>query len=205
MEEMVNFKTSELTSLDGMLTTPVDLLFSLNFLFSICPLPFLALGPELFFSLLLLCVGLSLSLSSTPAGLELSACGTPLTFSGVFKFSPGGSGLFGSSFKAVEEEERVTGQEDEEETQLTELPLLFNSVVLPVAAAISPSIFALIFSRFAFHSSRKSVELLDLNPPVAMVSFFRCLVPARSLCKHKQNIAVQIRRIPRKCLEIVLK
>lgn len=58
-----------LTSLDGMLTTPVDLLFSLSFLFSICPFPFLALGPELFFSLALLGDGLSLSMSWPAAEL----------------------------------------------------------------------------------------------------------------------------------------
>ncbi|KAG7225659.1 hypothetical protein INR49_005066 [Caranx melampygus] len=41
-----------------------------HFLFSICPLPFLALGPVLFFSLPLLGEGLSLSLSLQAMGLE---------------------------------------------------------------------------------------------------------------------------------------
>lgn len=103
-----------LTSLDGMFTTPVDLLFSLNFLFSICPFPFLALGPVLFFSLpLLLGDGLSLSLSLQAMGVEswvFSGWGRaffrllPGVAEGVTGWCISSSGLF----REVPEEDRAT-------------------------------------------------------------------------------------------------
>lgn len=77
-----------------------------------------------------------------------------------------------------------------EEALLSGLPLLLLVEVLsvlalaadgvPVAAAMSPSILALIFSRLAFHSSRKSAAALDLNPPVAMAPFIKFLLTRRA-------------------------
>lgn len=121
-------KLDRLTSLDGMLTTPVDLLFSLNFLFSICPFPFLALGPELFFSLLLLGDGLSLSLSLQAMGLESGEAHWAFSVWGgaFFRLLTGvavGAGLWAAAaataaagwcvsssglFRAVPEEDRAT-------------------------------------------------------------------------------------------------
>lgn len=189
-----------------MLTTPVDLRFSLSFLFSICPFPFLALGPLFFFSLPLLGEGLSLSLPWSLHAVGLDSCGVQGTFSscGVFfRLLPGvsapltaGVGCGSSSgLKAEEDDERAMGYD----VPRSGLPLLLSSVLevalrisllllwlprdavagaippvhAPVAAAMSPSIFALIFSRLAFHSSRKSVCAFGLNPPVAMFLFFR--------------------------------
>lgn len=111
----VSQKKSWLTSLDGMLTTPVDLLFSLSFLFSICPFPFLALGPLLFFSFALLGDGLSLSLSLHAMGLEESgeAHGAFSGWGGVFfRLEVGEAGWWCVSssglFKAEPEEDRAT-------------------------------------------------------------------------------------------------
>lgn len=213
-----------------MLTTPVDLRFSLNFLFSICPLPFLALGPELFFSLLLLGEELSLSLSVQPAGLasDWGLAGTAFCGCGAFFGFPvsahlGAGVRCGSSSGLLSAEEDADRAMELDATQLTGaepplsgLPLLlFSSAVggaelrvslllllvprdavpvavpvhTPVAAAMSPSIFALIFSRFAFHSSKKSVEAFGLNPPVAMfpcdVCGLYCFPPGEFTCASK--------------------
>lgn len=169
-----------LTSLDGMLTTPVDLLFSLSFLFSICPFPFLALGPELVFSLALLGDGLSLSGSRPPAG---PGSGEPHWDAALFGWLPAGALAWGaSSFGAGPEEDRATAHEAGRQLEVRSGPAgtsagaggaagrlaLLAAGGAPDTAAMSPSILALIFSRFAFHSSRKSVAAFGLNPPVAM-------------------------------------
>lgn len=197
-----------------MLTTPVDLLFSLSFLFSIWPFPFRALGPELFFSLALpgegLWLGLSLSLQGAGScrggggeagggGLELSgalsACGEGGGGGPFFRLLPevGAAGAAGEVvvewwccgcgasssglLRAEVDEDRVTEWEVGRPFPLESprswplLLLLLAAKGAPVDAAMSPNILALIFSRFAFHSSRKSVAAFDLNPPVAIITY----------------------------------
>ena len=219
MQTNLSLIDSWLTSLDGMLTTPVDRRFSLNFLFSICPFPFLELGPLFFFSLPLPGDVLSLSLSlETAVGLESWEAQGTFSGGGVFfkllpwLSAPLGAGVVGCGsssglFKAEDDDERAIG-EDVRQLTGTEPPrsmlaLLFSSVLwaalrvslllllpvprdgvastlpahAPVAAAMSTSIFALIFSRLAFHSSKKSVGA-DLNPPVAMILFLH-------VCSHQ--------------------
>lgn len=166
-----------LTSAAGMFTTPVDLLFSLSFLFSICPFPFLALGPELF--------PLAASFSS-PSGepgaaeAEAAAAGGGLA-AGSAPRPPARAGGGGSLPGAARPKAAAARL-----TQLTAPPaggagrsggaagppggrLLFSSAEqAPPAGRDSPpaaapgavgACFARIFSRLAFHSSRKSVVL----------------------------------------------
>jgi len=79
---------------------------------------------------------------------------------------------------APEEEEAPRGAPEEEEEEEGVGPPAFPAQA-PVAAAMSPSIFARSFSRFAFHSSKKSVVAevgLALNPPVAMLVVLVVLV-----------------------------
>lgn len=105
-------------------------------------------------------------------------------------------------FSVPPEEDRATGEEEEVRQFPAEalrsglvqssvpggaprrllLALLAGLRGTPVAFAMSPSILALIFSLFAFHSSKKSAGAFDLNPPVAMI-----LLLLRKLVKLKLN------------------
>lgn len=166
---------ARLTSAAGMLTTPVERRFSRSFLFSICPLPFLALGPELlFFS------GAPSRCSSSPgAGGAPAAAAARGSSSGrrgpgaarlnaagpTAQFTPPGAagaaappaGLLLSSWAApAAEVPRAPGGG---------FPA---ASPLPPPGAAGPGGFCLArsFSRFAFHSSRKSVVLPLPPPPV---------------------------------------
>lgn len=130
----------------------------------------------------------------------------------------GGGGASSSGlFRAEAEEDRATEQEDGRQFPL-ETPRswpVLNSAAggeawrppltapltasgAPVDAAMSPNILALIFSRLAFHSSRKSVAAFDLKPPVAMMPSLKMRVVEKflELLEVGANFQSERQRIP---------
>lgn len=164
-----------LTSAAGILTTPVERLFSRSFLFSICPLPFLALGPEL----LPFSGALSGSSSSPRGGGAPEAAAAGVSSSGrrgpgaaqasavepTLQFTPPGPGTAGAAEppgRLLLSSLAVAAAVEVPTAPAGGFPA---ASLLPPPGAEGPGGFCLarIFSRFAFHSSRKSV-VLPLRP-----------------------------------------
>lgn len=155
-----------------MLTTPVERRFSRSFLFSICPLPFLALGPEL----LLFSGAPSRSPSSPRAGgaPEAAAAAAPARGSSSRRRGPGAARVSAAGPTAQFTPPGAAGAAAPPATLLlsslaaaaAEVPEapgwgLAAASLPPALGAAGPGGFCLArsFSRFAFHSSRKSVVL----------------------------------------------
>lgn len=163
-----------------MLTTPVERRFSRSFLFSICPLPFLALGPELRpFS------GAPSGSSSSPRDAGAPAAAAEVEHSSSGRREPGAAR---GSAEGPRAQLRAVGP-GAAGAAAPAGPWLSSAVPAAAAAdgdscpagdfaAGSPPppppepgtagfCLARIFSRFAFHSSRKSVVVvLLLLPPL---------------------------------------